>query len=237
MRYVSILLLLIASMANAVEWRQVGPSDSNGGMHFVDPASIAQVKEFRKAWFKSVYTTDQTVPDEYQKAVRKPHVYRWVQGMTFFNCQARSSAAAEFSWYSAKDKGVGNFHVDPLVFRRVSAGTPDEQMLEVVCKAEAVESQIPMGSHARMVRPVNPDDYYPSSSRRHQEQGSPIVQACVGPTGALLREPDITETSGFPELDAAAVKVATATRYAAGTENGAALPESCIKFKVKFVPH
>ena len=38
-----------------------------------------------------------------------------------------------------------------------------------------------------------------------------------------------------PDLDSAAVKVAKATRYAAGTEGGSALPESCIKFKVKFV--
>jgi len=45
----------------------------------------------------------------------------------------------------------------------------------------------------------------------------------------------VTDTSGFPDLDSAAVKVAKATRYAAGTENGSALPESCIKFKVKFV--
>ena len=62
-----------------------------------------------------------------------------------------------------------------------------------------------------------------------------MVQACVGPGGKLLREPVVTDTSGFPDLDAAAVKVAKATRYAAGTEGGSALPESCIKFKVKFV--
>jgi hypothetical protein len=42
-------------------------------------------------------------------------------------------------------------------------------------------------------------------------------------------------TSGFPDLDAAAINVAKATRYAAATENGSPLPESCIKFKVKFV--
>src|SRR6188508_2079854 len=91
------------------------------------------------------------------------------------------------------------------------------------------------GTPAKMTRPVNPDDYYPPGSIRREEQGSPVVQACVGPGGKLLREPVVTDTSGFPDLDAAAVKVAKATRYAAGTENGSALPESCIKFKVKFV--
>jgi protein TonB len=91
------------------------------------------------------------------------------------------------------------------------------------------------GAPAKMTRPVNPDDYYPPGSIRREEQGSPVVQACVGPNGRLLREPVVTDTSGFPDLDGAAVKVAKATRFAAGTENGTALPESCIKFKVKFV--
>jgi protein TonB len=92
------------------------------------------------------------------------------------------------------------------------------------------------GSPAKMTRPVNPDDYYPPGSIRREEQGSPVVQACVGSNGRLVRDPVVTDTSGFPDLDSAAVKVAKATRYAAGTENGSALPESCIKFKVKFVP-
>jgi len=91
------------------------------------------------------------------------------------------------------------------------------------------------GAPAKMTRPVNPDDYYPPGSIRREEQGSPVVQACVGANGRLLREPVVTDTSGFPDLDGAAVKVAKATRFAAGSENGTALPESCIKFKVKFV--
>jgi protein TonB len=91
------------------------------------------------------------------------------------------------------------------------------------------------GSPAKMTRPANPDDFYPPGSIRREEQGSPVVQACVGPKGQLLRDPVVTDTSGFPDLDSAAVKVARATRYAAGTDAGSAMPESCIKFKVKFV--
>ena len=91
------------------------------------------------------------------------------------------------------------------------------------------------GTPAKMTRPANPDDFYPPGSIRREEEGSPVVQACVGANGRLLREPVVTDTSGFPDLDGAAVKVAKATRYAAGTDNGSALAESCIKFKVKFV--
>jgi protein TonB len=91
------------------------------------------------------------------------------------------------------------------------------------------------GQPARMTRPANPDDFYPPGAIRREEEGSPVVQACVGANGRLLREPVVTDTSGFPDLDGAAIKVAKATRYAAGTDGGSALPESCIKFKVKFV--
>lgn len=88
---------------------------------------------------------------------------------------------------------------------------------------------------AKMRSAADPDQYYPPGSKRREEQGSPVVQACVGPSGKLLREPVVTDTSGFPELDAAAVKVAKASRYTPATDGGSAVPESCIKFIVKFV--
>jgi len=91
------------------------------------------------------------------------------------------------------------------------------------------------GSPARMTRAANINDFYPPGSVRREEEGSPVVQACVGTNGRLLREPVVTDTSGFPDLDAAAVKVAKANRYAPGTDNGQPVPESCMKFKVKFV--
>jgi protein TonB len=91
------------------------------------------------------------------------------------------------------------------------------------------------GSPAKMKSAVDPDQFYPPGAKRREEQGSPVVQACVGPNGRLVREPVVTETSGFPELDGAAVKVAKANRYTPAMEAGTALPESCVKFKVKFV--
>jgi TonB family protein len=81
---------------------------------------------------------------------------------------------------------------------------------------------------------VDVSAYYPPEARRRGEQGAPVVRACVGPSGALSKEPQITSPSGFPDLDAAAIRVAKAMRYAAGLENGAPAPESCISFKVKF---
>jgi TonB family protein len=78
-------------------------------------------------------------------------------------------------------------------------------------------------------------DYYPPDSIRRNETGKAVVESCVGPTGKLLRDPKVIESSGFSGLDQAAIKVAKANQYAAGTENGAALPESCIAFEVSFL--
>ena len=91
------------------------------------------------------------------------------------------------------------------------------------------------GTSAKMRSAPDPDRFYPPGAKRREEQGSPVVQACVGPNGRLLRDPVVAETSGYPELDQAAVQVAKNSRYIAATDNGAAVDESCIKFKVKFV--
>lgn len=108
------------------------------------------------------------------------------------------------------------------------AGTQEQEPAEVVRTSM-------LGSPASMSRPASPDDFYPPGSRRREEEGSPVVQVCVGPNGRLLREPKLIDTSGFPELDVAAIRVAKASRYAAGRdERGNALPEACLKFKVKF---
>src|SRR6185503_7720811 len=76
------------------------------------------------------------------------------------------------------------------------------------------------GTPARMKSTADPDQFYPPGAKRREEQGSPIVTACVGASGKLAREPVIKETSGFPELDAAAIKVARANRYLPGTDGG-----------------
>ena len=49
-----------------------------------------------------------------------------------------------------------------------------------------------------------------------------------------MRYAVVTQTSGFPDLDDAVIRIAKATRYAAGTRDGTALPESCLTFKVNF---
>jgi TonB family protein len=242
MRYLPFALFLFASTANAENWQQIGNPDPNRSILMFDAAGVSEVKGLRRAWFKTVYDSDQPIPQEFLASVPKDlRSYRFEKTLRYFNCTARTSAVMRYFWNGADEKAGGYFYQDLLVFRDAPRGSRDEQMLDAACNftgelanAEAAKLQLPGAVHARMVRPVSPADYYPSGSRRRGEKGSPIVMACVDSTSKLMREPVVTSTSGFPDLDRAAVKVAKATRYAAGIENGEAAPESCITFKINF---
>ena len=243
MRYFAIALLLMASTGQRRELAANRQSSiRNGGILLVDAAGITEVKGLRRAWFKAVYTSDQPIPTEYLGSVPKDlRSYRSERTLRYFNCPARTSAVMRFYWDSADDKPGGYFYQELLTFRavpygysrRADASTAACNFAGDLADAEAANLRLP-GAEAKMTRPVNPNDYYPAASRRRGEQGSPVVQVCVGPSGKLLREPAVTQTSGFPDLDDAVIRIAKATRYAAGTRDGTALPESCLTFKVKF---
>ena len=67
-----------------------------------------------------------------------------------------------------------------------------------------------------------------------QEQGDVIVHACVDRKGELLSA-EVARSSGYPQLDEAALKVAHATVFKPVTKNGKPRHKSCVHFKVKFV--
>jgi len=112
-------------------------------------------------------------------------------------------------------------------------GTENDTPLPESCLKFKVK--FALNTSAGIASAANPADYYSSDAKGRKEQGTAIVHACVGPDGSLLRDPEIAVSSGFPELDAAAIKVAKASRYSAGKVSGTAVAESCIKFKVMFV--
>jgi TonB family protein len=236
MRHILITLLLTASTANAENWQQLGKLDRNGGAVFVDTASIDRNSELRKAWFKYVYTADRPIGSGYGGVAPDVRSYRWELKLGHFNCADRTAANSQSTLYSADNQAVGNIVVDPstLKFRSVERQTAGDVLFQAVCGSSTSDVQ-PRPGPANMASGANPADFYPPGSKRRAEQGTPIVKACVGPSGNLLRDPEVVVSSGFPEIDAAAIKVAKASRYKAGSEDGVPLPESCIKFKVKFV--
>jgi len=264
MRFIPIALLLVASTANAANWVRVADLDSKGSVVFVDTVGIAQVDGLRKAWFKDAYTSDQPIPNGIAKARSDVRFYRRSLSLNFFNCAERKIATGQVILHSADDQVVGTFAVEQflLTYQEVPPETIGETMLETVCgwefmgdtpvqpisppkpktgdptpaepREQKLRDALQAGSPAMITSPVNPADFYPPGSIRRNEQGSPVVLVCVGPNGRLLRDPVVSDSSGFPDLDGAAIKVARASKYAPGTAGGSAMAESCIKYEVRF---
>jgi TonB family protein len=164
--------------------------------------------------------------------------FRKYKGKFQFNWEY-SEDAEDLEWMPAADvkKFLATADAEAAQMRLAEAEQAKRAAEEAqqVKASQALRNLQLASTGAKLTRPVDPDAYYPPGSRRREEQGAPTVRACVGPNGRLLRHPELTDTSGFPELDDAAIKVATASRYSpAVDERGAALPESCVKFRVKF---
>jgi TonB family protein len=235
MRQVLITLLLTASTAHAENWQQLAKLDQNGSAVFIDTSSIDRDRELRKARFKYVYTADRPIGDGYSNVAPDVQSYRWELKLGHFNCTDGTMASSQSTLYSADNQVVGTIAVDPSTqkYRAVGPKSAGGVLLQAVCGSTSDVQPTP--GQANMTGGANPVEFYPKGSRRRGEQGTPVVEVCVGPSGKLLRNPEVVESSGFREIDAAAIKVAKASRYSAATEDGVPLAESCLKFKVKFV--
>jgi periplasmic protein TonB len=113
---------------------------------------------------------------------------------------------------------------------------------------DAIETTAPSGGSEPVVRRVaettlmyeatrSTTEFYPPASIRLEEQGTAVVQICVASSGRIQGRPQITASSGYARLDAAAVRWAQeALRFTPATRDGAAV-ESCKGFKVIFDLH
>ena len=79
----------------------------------------------------------------------------------------------------------------------------------------------------------NSEEFYPSASKRLEEEGTAAVHVCVGPSGKLAEAPRIEQSSKSARLDEAAIKLARAGRYIAGAVDGVPTTD-CFSFRVKF---
>jgi TonB family protein len=236
-----------AVLADEPDWREVA-SDSEEVVE-VDAANI-RVRETRQtAWVRHTNPSD----------VDKDGVtFRSVVSLMAFDCDAEKSGLSSTTAFSGP-RGEGKVvHTEEGLSVRSARlsyerpGTSGYKVLKFVCEpgkrlspalkqasqaamtAEPTKVPIVMGPPAQIIRAVNPNDYYPARSVLRGELGTPVVSVCVGPTGMLLREPVITRTSGFRDLDKGAINAAKAMQFAAGIENGTAVPESCVEIRLKF---
>ena len=87
-------------------------------------------------------------------------------------------------------------------------------------------------SKPTIARTPSPDDYYPPGSKRREDQGAIVVRAHIAPSNCAT-DFAVVVSSGYPELDQAALRVAEDSTYAAATEDGKTV-EGYVMFKVKF---
>ncbi len=77
--------------------------------------------------------------------------------------------------------------------------------------------------------------FYPQSAQRLGEQGTAIVDVCVGPNGRLTSTPRLVRSSGSPRLDRAALRYARATSgHWRTATRGARAVRACTDLPVRF---
>jgi TonB family protein len=229
------VLSLFAVSAHAETWLQVAELDKKGSVLLLETTGIDRTTDLRKASFKSVYTVDRPIPGGFHDVPAGVETYRWELHQGQFDCKERTLAVSLSTLHGADDKVVSTREIAQadLKFSDVPPQSVGGLMLKAVCSNPTPDGQ-PEPPLARIKRYANPVDHYPSTSIRSGEEGATTVKACVGPSGALLRPPEIVNSSGFPNLDGAAVRAAKDTRYAPAIENGAPAPESCVEYKITF---
>jgi TonB family protein len=110
-------------------------------------------------------------------------------------------------------------------------------LLLAVATAAAAAAPPPFGRSvvgAGYVFKPDPADYYPATSRALNEEGLTKVRLCYDLQG-VPSEVTVDTSSGFPRLDAAAVRYGKAVRIRPGTVNGQPQP-GCVVVPVRFSP-
>jgi uncharacterized protein (TIGR02246 family) len=79
----------------------------------------------------------------------------------------------------------------------------------------------------------NVAQFYPAEARERGEQGAVSMQVCTGPGGEVNKAPEIIESSGSEQLDAAAKEWANAADWIPATHQNAAVA-GCTRVRVEF---
>ncbi len=76
-------------------------------------------------------------------------------------------------------------------------------------------------------------DFYPSTSRNLGEEGRVRIRLCIGANGRVTTA-EVAESSKFPRLDEAGLKMAKQYRFRAGTEDGKTRESDCFIQAITF---
>jgi protein TonB len=78
----------------------------------------------------------------------------------------------------------------------------------------------------------NPESMYPSAAKSADQEGRPVVSYCVD-QNSKLTSAELVDTSGFPLLDEAAVRVVKGGKFKAATADRKPMA-SCKRVAIKF---
>ena len=79
----------------------------------------------------------------------------------------------------------------------------------------------------------NVAQFYPPEARARGEQGAVSMLVCTGPTGEINQSPEIVESSGSQDLDAAAQEWASAAHWIPATRQNTTV-EGCARVRIEF---
>jgi protein TonB len=88
-------------------------------------------------------------------------------------------------------------------------------------------------TNMQVIKQPDPQDYYPPTSIRLEEEGVATVRFCWGPDSNVTGTPTVAKSSGSPRLDEAAVHLAAHYRIKAPTVDGKSI-EGCTTVPVRF---
>lgn len=135
-------------------------------------------------------------------------------------------------------------YVPPPEFVDIQAPAVETTAITQVTQTQAPAPVAPPAPVAQVKRtpprpdprhPTDVDDYYPDASKRANEEGKCIAAVKIGVDGKVM-DPTIQQSTGFPRLDEACLKVARIYRFLPATADGKPVEVSTampIVFKIK----
>jgi len=83
------------------------------------------------------------------------------------------------------------------------------------------------------LKKLDPQNFYPPTSIRMEEQGAAVIKYCWGTDGNLTGAPTVEKSSGSSRLDEAAVRLGSQEKMKPGTVDGQPVA-GCASLSVKF---
>lgn len=156
-------------------------------------------------------------------------------GAAYYRGRGVPKSAAKAQWWWRKAKANGPF---PSLRNQCRMSAQHSDYVEIYRHAiQASAKTLPAGTSPPGIKSdfPQPCGFYPEVSQILDHQGTAIVHVCIGANGRLAHRPTILRSTGFPRLDAAALRYVRATSgyWTPAHRHGKAV-ELCEKWPVRF---